>query len=500
MFTVLLADDETSVLETLKSRISWQELGVGTVLTAGNGEEALILARQRPISLVVADIRMPAMDGLTLIRHIRRFSPDTHCIVLSAYNEFEYAREAISLGVENYLLKPLGMEELEQTIKRALENIYSNRSEQWLTYSNTLLRWTTGAISADELADRATHLGINLYLPEYASICVQRWGAVSLTSFLEKCQREFRSEYTLYHCRDDQGHSLMILGGRMIDLPDIAQRLNALARETGIAEKVRIALGSVISDAEELAESYQCAMNSLEMNAACTEKPVLAQEEKMDASGGTVYEDVLLLLHVRGEASVREEIGRYAQKAACEDRTEALLFFMKACTRALLTEYPAQAARLQSSVFDHRERLERVRRTEGIREALEQLLLITRQASDQAFTALDPVVHLAMEYIRSTYAAGISIREFCGQRSMNPAYLGHLFKRETGVFFNEYLARVRIVHASRLLRDPELRIYDIATRVGFSSTSYFVKSFKAQTGMSPAKYRITQYHLPITEL
>ena len=114
MFTVLLADDESSVLETLKSRISWQELGVGTVLTAGNGEEALVLAKQQPISLVVADIRMPAMDGLTLIRHIRQFSPDTHCIVLSAYNEFEYAREAISLGVENYLLKPLEMEELEQ--------------------------------------------------------------------------------------------------------------------------------------------------------------------------------------------------------------------------------------------------------------------------------------------------------------------------------------------------------------------------------------------------
>ena len=83
---------------------------------------------------------------------------------------------------------------------------------------------------------------------------------------------------------------------------------------------------------------------------------------------------------------------------------------------------------------------------------------------------------------------------------MNPVYLGHLFKRETGVFFNEYLARVRIVHASQLLRDPKLRIYDIATRVGFSSASYFVKSFKALTGMSPAKFRITQYHISITEL
>lgn len=499
MFTALLVDDETTVLETLRSSISWHELGVERLLTAGNGEEALVLAKQYPIALLVADIRMPSMDGLTLIRHVRQFSPDTHCIVLSAYNEFEYAREAISLGVENYLLKPLETEELEQTIKRALENIYSNRSEQWLTYSNTLLRWTTGAISADELAERATHLGINLYLPEYASVCVQRRAAVSLASFLEKCQREFASEYTLYHCRDDQGHSLMILGGKKINLPDVAGRLNALAQETGIAEKVRIALGPAIDDAEDLAESYQSAMNSLEMNAACAEESVLAQEEA-DASGGTVVEDVLLLLHVRGEAAAREEIRRYAGKAACEDSAEALLFFMKACTRALLTEYPGQAARLQNSVFEHRELLEETRRAKGVREALEQLLTFARRASDAAFITLDPAVRLAMEFIRSGYATGISIREFCMQRSMNPAYLGHLFKRQTSVFFNEYLARVRIIHASRLLRDPELRIYDIATRVGFSSASYFVKNFKAQTGMSPAKYRVTQYHITTSEL
>lgn len=87
---------------------------------------------------------------------------------------------------------------------------------------------------------------------------------------------------------------------------------------------------------------------------------------------------------------------------------------MKACTRALLTEYPVQTARLQRSVFDHCERLERARQTEGFRKALEQLLLITRQASNAALAALDPAVRLAMESIRSAYAAGISIREFCG--------------------------------------------------------------------------------------
>lgn len=99
MYTVLLADDEESVLTILKSSIDWQGLGVDTLLTAANGQIALELFSQRTIDLLVTDIRMPILDGIELIRRVRAIYPDTHCVLLTAYGEFQYAQEAIRLGL-----------------------------------------------------------------------------------------------------------------------------------------------------------------------------------------------------------------------------------------------------------------------------------------------------------------------------------------------------------------------------------------------------------------
>jgi two-component system response regulator YesN len=85
---------------------------------------------------------------------------------------------------------------------------------------------------------------------------------------------------------------------------------------------------------------------------------------------------------------------------------------------------------------------------------------------------------------------GISIKTFCCRNGTNPAYLGHIFKTETGVFFNDYLTHLRINRSVYLLRNPDHRIKDIAVWTGFSSTSYFEKCFKDQKGVSPLKYRM----------
>ena len=100
MYTVLLVDDEEKILEVMKVRIGWQELGVDKLLTASDGQAALEYFEQQRIDLLVTDIRMPRMDGLELIEKVRSLYPDTHCILLTAYGEFEYARRAIQLGVE----------------------------------------------------------------------------------------------------------------------------------------------------------------------------------------------------------------------------------------------------------------------------------------------------------------------------------------------------------------------------------------------------------------
>ena len=171
MYNALIVDDEKSILENIQKAIPWEELGIETVFTAQNGSDALSLLEAYHIDLLISDIRMPGMDGLTLLKHVRAVYPNIRCILLSAYGEFEYARTALTLGIENYLLKPLSVEELIASIQKSLDNLaQSKHIDQNLFHDNILLRWITGTISEDELVERTPVLNINLYSRNYSVI------------------------------------------------------------------------------------------------------------------------------------------------------------------------------------------------------------------------------------------------------------------------------------------------------------------------------------------
>jgi len=163
MFQVLLCDDELSVTNFLKTSIPWESLGIQNIFTASDGKEALALFDKNRIDLLITDIRMPRMDGLKLLEAVRQKSPDTHCILLTAYGEFEYARAAFRLGVDNYLLKPIQLGELTDTIENTVENMYLHRrNKEALFRENILRRWLGGNIGEDELGERSNLLPVFL--------------------------------------------------------------------------------------------------------------------------------------------------------------------------------------------------------------------------------------------------------------------------------------------------------------------------------------------------
>ena len=130
MYTVLLVDDEVPILDSLSFCIDWNQFGVSTLLTASDGIHALQLMSNQEVHIVITDIKMPNMDGLSLLKEIRNTYPDTRCVLLTAYSEFEYAKAAIKLGVENYILKPINCKELEDTIENTLNNIYFHQKNR----------------------------------------------------------------------------------------------------------------------------------------------------------------------------------------------------------------------------------------------------------------------------------------------------------------------------------------------------------------------------------
>ena len=254
MYRVLLVDDEESVLKVLKTSIDWLALGVDTPVTAADGVQALEAMERSPFHLLIADIKMPRMGGLELIRRVRQLYPETRCILLTAYSEFDYAKEAIRLGVENYLLKPVQKEELESTVQNAMANLYSHRGNGGnLLYENILHRWLAGAISGEELSERAGVLGLNLFLPQYCAVGILKRRQDSSTAlFRSACLEQLGRQYEVYHCWNERGIFVLILGGRLLGRMELEHQLRALAGQLDAAGHALVAVGSAVTDPQAL--------------------------------------------------------------------------------------------------------------------------------------------------------------------------------------------------------------------------------------------------------
>ena len=169
MYKALVVDDEPIILEGFDNLISWEEFGIEISAKAENGKAALQIVREEEIDLLITDIRMPEMSGLELLKTIRQEGKSIKVIILSGYDDFQYVKEASKYGIENYLLKPIEENELEETLLHLTEKLENEQKQQnrlqesyQLLRSNILYRWITGAIGEEELTMRAEFLDISL--------------------------------------------------------------------------------------------------------------------------------------------------------------------------------------------------------------------------------------------------------------------------------------------------------------------------------------------------
>ncbi|SFF88497.1 Response regulator receiver domain-containing protein [Planifilum fulgidum] len=143
---MIIVDDEPVICKGLRLTIPWHELGVRVVGEAHNGKQALRLAEKHDVDLVLTDVKMPEMDGLALAEALRRERPQVRIVMISGYDEFEYARQALRLGVEDYLLKPVDIDELWQLVKRLAHERRKELDEEREEQKEALTRWVMSQI------------------------------------------------------------------------------------------------------------------------------------------------------------------------------------------------------------------------------------------------------------------------------------------------------------------------------------------------------------------
>lgn len=517
MYRVIIVDDEPIIRRGLRETIEWDSLGLEVAGEAADGAEALKLIEVIRPEILITDIRMPQMDGLALIREVRKLDYDVKITILSGYDDTDYLRAAIRLGVDNYLLKPIDNDELIGNLKNAVSEIEKEaevglriRQGSELLRSNTLRRLVTGNISLDELKEKADFLGLSIRAEKYVcAVCAM--SRKSPTDVRERLSRDWVRELTAPIPGGERvafldGDGNLTLLAAFDNAPESRDALHAAlnqlveraARERGVS--LMIGAGRSVARAEDIHQSYESAAQSLEYGVFMNNSGVIWYDDvpaaplPSAAFEGIDVEEMKALIRKGDQAGLKTwldgEINALMLRAAPSvDQAHNLLMHiavrMTDCFHEL---YGSMNAGARPVNFDFA-RLFALRRFSDMRLWLFELCDGLFAANAQVLGKGASLVGMAVAYVNAHYREGVTLKQVAADCHVNTSYLGQIFKKETGSAFTDYVNALRIREAQRLLNNPTLKVYEVAEQVGFTDYHYFLKIFKKVTGTTPKDHR-----------
>lgn len=512
MIKVLIVDDEPKLREGMRSLIPWEDEGYTVVATAGNGIEALEKYRTLTPDLVLADIRMPGMDGLELIRELRERKAECHVLILSGYADFDYAKQAIQERVDGYLLKPVDEDELIDYLRKIREAVREKeRLQEWQDDEPALRR---GAVlrellyrggAKQELEEVARSLG--LAGADVEVVLLELTGGIRT----EDAQQEDKVREALEQYWNGRGQPLAFshppywgvvltspLGGKEAR-EEAWQAMSRIIRSEGL--DFRSAVGNTGAGAEGVARSFGSARQRLE-NAFFGRKDVLLSgepEEWIDpdasAEGTPQQEDEnLLLLAIEsgsGEA-IEALIGQMLRRLVAVRRDEAyvkdnLMRIISAAIARLEAGYPE----IRSFIAENASPMSEIYNSGYLSDVRDRSTAYLRQVATQMGGRQGDEIRKITDIIHARYNENLKLGTLAEVFNYNSAYLGKMFRQHTGEQFNTYLDKIRIENAKQFLAQG-MKIYEVAEKVGYMNADYFNAKFRKYEGVSPSAFRKKQ--------
>ncbi len=524
MLKVMLVDDEPFVIQGLKRLIDWEKYGSEVSCTAENGKEALELLSQNQVDLIIADISMPEMTGLELLKRIReQHLSDAFFVILSGYSDFSYAQEAIRNNCNDYILKPVETDKLIEIIEKAKSASHS-RMEQAKILSlqkqaydeRNMLALISGKYDDENVA----YIKENLHLSDpmqYVSIQLNETRRLDDGSDEERraaqkkiyrACREYlneEKEHVIFDVTPDSDiydvgiiYCPYMANKTDLDEEHYLESLLAYVRaEIGLP--VTMLVGKQIRDITQIARSY---------SSVCMLRFVLGFREKKDI----YYYEMEMQVHDKRVVILKDEIDLLI-RAVEQNHTDAIKgavreFYQKlhglganATTMNLNINYflfhLIHVATEQNSEVDQEEILNRISEgtfSEGIARGsmthLKNFALEYAEYLSQLRKHVSRGVIGEIERdVRKNYATNLTLKSLSRKYYVNSAYLGQLFRKNFGQSFKDYLNSYRIEQACQLLIRTDDKIYEIAVAVGYHDLDYFVNRFIAIKSCTPAKYR-----------
>lgn len=502
MFNLLIVDDETIIVEGLQLLIPWQKLDVTVVATANSGEDALAIMQQHKIDILLTDISMDSVSGLDLIEALKTQQPSAKSIVLSGFNEFEYIKRGLQLGIENYLLKPVNKNELLQTIETITEKLRSSleeSTEKEVMKEHITKRIFFNQIEKNEFIERANLL--NLLLPStHCRACILNWHD---NTQIEQHHDVYQQISVLLA---EGGISYMTQletnrVGFLIDnrpLEELKMKLRQF--EEGLASLNFITTFNFYVGSEcslfnqfhlsiESAETMQEYFSLITTNTSYfyDEFDNFNQKEGPDLEK-ELFNKIDAAIDLRDQASLKKQIqilfqdvSRYHASSTYIENMAYLVMLklFQGFHKVYLDDFQRYASKLNH-----------VNHLEDISHLL--LTVVDHVFSEAKITHYSAITRDLLTIVSTTYQESLSLKSISKILHVNTAYLGQLFQKELGVSFSEYLTNYRMQVAKQRLRLTTDSIESIALEIGFKDVSYFSRKFKQLFNQTPNDYRLTK--------
>lgn len=528
LYNILLVDDETDVLEAMKKKIDWEALGFCLAGTAENGQEALEMAEQLHVDVVMTDIKMPYMDGLTLCKKLKENYRNIKVVIYSGFDDFEFAREAVHLEAEEYLLKPISSKDMENVfgkIKKKLDeefNQHRNVNKLYEYYRKSLpamqeqfvMGVLEGKITGERLKNMMEMYELDLNAPYYVVVNLYAEAAVKeqsektaqlLNFSLRDMAEEYLKEKMSFYCinyLDEVIFIFMLQEDKEIE--NVLYHVDQICKMGSRVLDVQVtgAVGQPCNSLDTLLSSYQEAKTAMEYRTILGGSQVLyikdIEPNPQDSVAFMEYDFQNLVRAVK--------IGDR------KETDEAIQSFMDSLRNGCITPNQYQLICMELStelVKIGRSYKLRTKQIFGAGEHIPWQELYKHLSVDELESWLreicnnlrhtlrhersDSTIRLteqAKAYIGEHYKENdLSAETLCHQLNVSAAYFSTIFKKEVGLSFVAYLTKIRLEHAVELLRTTEDKTYVIAEAVGYTEPNYFSYVFKKQYGISPSKYR-----------
>ena len=531
MHGLLLVEDEEAIKNKLMHNVPWSEYGFNPVLGASNGQEALALLEKHPVAIMVTDIQMPVMNGIELIKEIKKRAYRMKIIVISGYAEFEYARESINLAVSEYLLKPFATKRLLAVALRLQKEIQNERAEEYEL--QTLRRQVVNNRSAlkekflTDLLHRkvaTTEISAKLRLfdlaeyedRDYQVVVMERHdeqgesaGAVdkngSNLQFFRQAERLLDQTVHSFLLLNYDQHQLVALcfapdqvpaQGFLPDLEEVLQKLKAY-----FDRPFTFGVSNCYRGLQDLSVAYQEAKVALQYRYIHGLNRVYAASAlNLDYSGyqksfyqlyqHRVFDD----LRIGADLEIRDDLKQlFAEIRSAHFSPETIRIIaanLVLLTYATLNELGYRPEEIfERCLFPFRE----INSTQSLSQLEELLRNFFARINCLVAEKRDSLNQQKIEgircYVEEHYASELSLTDLAKEHQLSPSYLSQLFAEQTGKKFIDYLTDCRIGKAKELLKHTELRIYEIAAAVGYKDPYYFSNCFKKITGLTPSEYR-----------